>query len=133
MADIFDSLKRSVEQQESFYARIQEKDNEMRESLQREHEQRTTSWVIDVLENQIKTFYAANKLNKALALLLPAYGQITDASLLTDGSEILIIKGFINKQQATIIQNISQVNLCLVEVDTEEPSPKRLTIGFMQS
>lgn len=97
-------------------------------------EERTTEWIVDVLESQIKELEESLPDNKTVCLLIPGYGRIKTTDILSDGAETLVIKGRLeNSGQVTIVQNISQVNVGLVvaEISTNEEK-KRIKIGFLK-
>ena len=97
--------------------------------------ERTTEWIVDVLTDQINELYESLPAGKEIHLIIPGYGQIKPKEMLTDGSETLIIKGELeNAGRVVIIQNISQINVCLKVADCKDPKGQsaRIKIGFLK-
>jgi hypothetical protein len=67
---------------------------------------------------------------------IPGYGQIKPRSVMSDGSETLVIKGDVEGHgRAVIIQNISQISFGLIEADrpdNDERATKKPEIGFLK-
>lgn len=125
-------IARKLQEREEAMSRMLDKSSEDLSAIGSE---RTTEWIVDVLTDQINELYESLPAGKEIHLIIPGYGQIKPKEMLTDGSETLIIKGELeNAGRVVIIQNISQINVCLKVADCKDPKGQsaRIKIGFLK-
>ncbi len=86
----------------------------------------------EIIKKYIRDFEANLDEEHEAAFQLTNFGQsilmnVTDITY--EKSVLLVFKGFVNGQEATLIQHINQLNFLLMKVKKEPDKPKR-RIGF---
>lgn len=97
----------------------------------------TADHVYDVILSRIKDFEDQLDDDHEVALMLTSFGQSITLSVTEIGYEnpnILIFKGYIGNQHATLIQHMSQLNFLMLANPKAVPNePPRRVIGFALS
>lgn len=86
----------------------------------------------EILKRYIQAFEASLDQDHEVGIMLTNFGQSITMNVTEIGYEesvILIFKGYVNGNFATLIQHVSQLNFLLTSVPREPDVPKR-KIGF---
>lgn len=85
-----------------------------------------------ILKRYIQDFEKTLDPEHEVELLLTNFGQTITmhvASITYEAPVLMVFKGFVNGQEATLIQHINQLSFLMTSYKKEEDRPKR-TIGF---
>ena len=86
----------------------------------------------EIIKKHIKRFEASLDSEHEVGILLTNFGQsvlMQVTNITYEKSVLMIFRGFVNGNEATLIQHISQLNFLLTKVPKEEGKEKR-KIGF---
>lgn len=87
----------------------------------------------DVIKKHIEKFQSTLDDEHEVGLLLTNFGQSTLMNVTHIGYEksvLMIFKGYVNNQSATLIQHINQINFLLLAVPKAEHEKPARRIGF---
>lgn len=85
-----------------------------------------------ILKKYIQEFEASLDSEHEVGVMLTNFGQsvlMQVTSLSYEDPVLIIFRGYVNNQEATLIQHINQLNFLLTSVKKEDEKPKR-KIGF---
>lgn len=86
----------------------------------------------EIIKDHILRFQAGLDREHDIGLLLTNFGQSVMMEVTQIGYEesvLMVFRGFVNGQPATLIQHVSQLNFLMMAVPKEPDKPKR-KIGF---
>ena len=89
----------------------------------------------EIIKNYVQQFQAGLDANHDVGLMLTNFGQTVLMEVTSISYEfpvLMIFRGFVNGQQSTLIQHISQLSFLLTSVPKSPELPKR-RIGFSVS
>ena len=87
----------------------------------------------DIIKKYIRDFEASFDADHEVGMLLTNFGQSVLMQVTQIGYEksvMLVFKGYVNGNKATLLQHINQLNFLLTAIPKEEDKPKR-PIGFI--
>ena len=87
----------------------------------------------EIIKKYILRFQASLDQDHDIGLLLTNFGQSVMMEVTQIGYEesvLMVFRGFVNGQPATLIQHVSQLNFLMMAVPKEPDKPKR-KIGFI--
>lgn len=86
----------------------------------------------EIIKRYVEDFEASLDAEHEVGMLLTNFGQSVLMSVTQIGFEksvLMVFKGYVNGQEATLIQHINQLSFLLKKVPIQEERPKR-KIGF---
>jgi len=89
----------------------------------------------EIIKRYVEEFEDSLDKEHEVGLLLTNFGQSVLMNVTQIGFEksvLMVFKGFVNGQEATLIQHINQINFMLTKVPVEPERPKQ-KIGFVTS
>lgn len=87
----------------------------------------------EIIKRYVEDFEASLDAEHEVGMLLTNFGQSVLMSVTQIGFEksvLMVFKGYVNGQEATLIQHINQLSFLLTKVPIQEERPKR-KIGFI--
>lgn len=86
----------------------------------------------EIIKDYVEKFEATLDSEHEVGLILTNFGQsmvmqVTNISY--EKSVLMVFKGYVNGNEATLIQHVHQLNFLLTKIEKEPNRPKR-TIGF---
>lgn len=87
----------------------------------------------EIIKKHVEKFQSELDPDHEVGVLLTNFGQSTLMHVTNIGYEesvLMVFKGYVNNQESTLIQHISQINFLLLAVPKAEPEKPARRIGF---